>query len=643
MSVAAAPTLVQISDEVCREVFAPLVYQTVSECADDFRRLPSTDSEPGEFKTHRVPYLRGIMDALDDEQGSRSVVFVKSARVAGTTAGENMILHRMLRRPCGILMVWQTEKALKAWSRGRLTPMLQDSPALARMFPHSSRRDSSDQLARKEFPGGFLQMVTAGSTADARSHTTQVVYCEEVDEYPPDLGEQGDPLGLFRARLRTFLSSNRGLFYAVTTPTYLQTSRGWKELRTSTWNEYWVPCPHCERMQTLRFRDGDVDQEWLPTGEYRLLFDRDEEGVPVKGSCRYVCENGCEIGEEHKDRMLAAGEWRPRYPGRAKIGFHINTLYSPLCPWDEVASEFMQAVRDPAYMKTFVNTMLGLPYAEVANQVDAHMLAGRAEPYLSKQGQEVEVPVGVGLLTAGVDVQGDRIEVYVWGWGARLESWVIEHAVLNGDPTRPEVWRKLRTYLERTFTHASGAPMKIAMAAVDTGHATDRAHGFANAHPRCIPVKGDHGPGKPMLTRPNLVRKFRSSKRPTWMVGGDEIKNELAGRLRTPPPGPATIHFPDGLDSVFYDQLTAERITTVKHQRRLVRTWVCPDGRANEALDCAVYARAALRKLEMDNPRLMATLARRAQELAEWKPEAKPKGKAGPAVQPRPRSFVRNW
>src|SRR5690606_3166754 len=80
-----------------------------------------------------------------------------------------------------------------------------------------------------------------------------------------------------------------------------------------------------------------------------------------------------------------------------------------------------------------------------------------------------EVPHGALILTAGADVQRDRIEIDVWGWGENLESWLVDHVVLEGDTAREEVWGDLTEFLGETWPHAGGARMALARLAIDTG------------------------------------------------------------------------------------------------------------------------------------------------------------------------------
>jgi phage terminase large subunit GpA-like protein len=442
--------------------------------------------------------------------------------------------------------------------------------------------------------------ITAKSTSDLKSDSARVAVAEEVDEWEGDVGEQGDPLALLRVRLVTFWN---GKLYIVSTPTLEGSSRIWSELEDSTWNEYWVPCPECGEYQTLRWRDGDESPE--EAGEYRLVWDKDDEGRVIRGTTRYVCVNGCVIHERHKQRMLERGEWRARFPGRPTVGFHINTIYSPLCRWDTIAEEFAKAVRKPQEMKTFVNTKLGLPYREKGESINAHFLASREEQYpLHGEGEHAieMIPRGVGLLTAGVDVQGDRIELLVWGWGAGEERWLIEWEVLNGDPGKKDVWQELERRRLAPRLHESGATLSIAAMCVDAGYQTDAVHNYCDSRlaQHVVAVVGRDGPGRKLLEAPDrekFKRAAKTKKRPTHIVGSDSGKSAFFSALRVEKPGPGYVHFPTSIDPVFYEHITSERLVTEFRRGRAMRVWKKIGDRANEGLDMTNYAGAALMHL----------------------------------------------
>lgn len=83
------------------------------------------------------------------------------------------------------------------------------------------------------------------------------------------------------------------------------------------------------------------------------------------------------------------------------------------------------------------------------------------------------------------------------------------------------------------------------------------------------------------------------------MIGGNAARDTVRGRLLLEPPEfgtacPGYMHFPADRGPGYFEQLTADIITTKSINGRKVRTWETPKGRANEASDCRVYAYAAL-------------------------------------------------
>jgi phage terminase large subunit GpA-like protein len=246
-------TLRRLIREAAIKAFQPPPEITISQWADDNRLLPQTSAEPGPFRTDRLPYMRRIQDVLGDDT-TKEVVFAKSSQVGGSTCGEHLIGFTIDQDPSGIISVWPTEKKLQKWSLTRLDPLLHDTPCLARRFPRTGRRDAGDSMSTKIFPGGFLIAITAKSASDLKSDSARRAIAEELDEWEVDLKNQGDPLELLRVRQRTFW--NRKLLI-VSTPTTAEASRIWDELTNSSWEEYWVPCPHCGEFQVLRWRDGD--------------------------------------------------------------------------------------------------------------------------------------------------------------------------------------------------------------------------------------------------------------------------------------------------------------------------------------------------------------------------------------------------
>lgn len=584
-------------EDVQREAhaaFAPRTPRSIAEWAEDERILPkSSSSEGGRFRNDRVPYLRGIMDSLCNVRVQTTVV-MKGAQVAGTTIAENWVGWTMDEDPAPMLSVWPTEKLMRRWSKTRLDPLIDTTPSLARFFDRSGLRDSGDSASHKEFPNGSLDLLTARSSSDLRSISAQRVWFSEVDNIIAELAEDGDPIELARSRGETYWDYKE---YLESTPTVAGASRIFDEISASTWNEWYMPCPHCQHMQVLRWRDGMEETDANTSGTMRFVWEEDGHGEVVPGTVSYVCEEcACTIDEWKKAWMLERGEWRPRHPGRSSEGFHIPAFISPLISWTRIAQRFKRATKSEAKMRTFVNNICGLPYTEKSSRVTPHFLQQRAEVY------RTPVPAGVKVITVGGDIQGDSVHFTVWGWGAGEQSWLIAWKVIEGDPALARTWSKVEAFLRSTWTDETGRERRMNVGCIDAKYQTGKVHAFCKRFvgangARMIPIQGKEGRGRALIADPPPRTRRRTGVRATRsrIVGIDPIKDQLYGRLQLKEPGAEYVHFPEGLDSAFYIQLTSEELKTEYVKRRPVRRWrKRSKDIANEVLDTTVYAYAAL-------------------------------------------------
>ena len=586
--------------------YAPHNARGVSQWSEEDRILPrSSSSEGGRFSLSRIPYLRGPMDALCNPRVP-TVVVMKGAQVAGTTIGENWVGWTMDESPAPMLSVWPTEKLMKRWSLTRLDPMIDETPRLARLFSRSGLRDSNDALAHKEFPNGSLDLLTARSSSDLRSISAARIWFSEVDNIIAELTEDGDPIELARSRGETFWDYKE---YFESTPTVAGNSRIFDELSRTTWNDWHMPCPHCGHEQVLRWRDGMENGDSDESGDARFVWDEDAHGEPCPGTVSYVCEEcACLISEWQKSAMLAKGRWVPRHPDRAAEGFHIPAFISPLISWTRIAQRFTRAKRSPAKMRTFVNNICGLPYAERTNSVSSHFLQQRAEVY------RADVPKGVRLIVGGGDVQGDAVHLTLWGFGAGEEAWLLKWHIVDGNPDLEKTWREVGAFLREPLYDEAGRARHVAAACIDAKYSTKHVHSFARRFvghngAKVVPIQGKEGRGRPVITDPpKETRRQRIGNIRSRMVGIDTVKDLLFGRLKVKEPGPEYVHFPEGVDGAFFLQLTAEELKTEYVNRRPVRRWRKKQkDLANEALDTTVYAYAALAHL---GPKVLQDLAK---------------------------------
>jgi len=580
-----------------REGLTPDPLLTVSEWADRHRVLSSkSSSEPGRWRTARTPYLKAIMDCLSPTSPLERVVFMKGAQVGATETGSNWIGYVIHHAPGPMMAVWPTVEMAKRNSKQRIDPLIEESPVLSELIAPARSRDSGNTILAKEFRGGVLVMTGANSAVGLRSMPVRYLFLDEVDGYPIDVEGEGDAISLAEARTRTFA---RRKIFIVSTPTISGASAIEREYEASDQRRYFVPCPHCSHRQWLRFEQ----LRW-------------EKGRPE--TAVYVCE-ACDvpIAEHHKTWMLEHGEWRATAEGTGKTaGFHLSSLYSPLGwrAWREIAAAWEAAVSketgSSAAIKTFKNTELGETWVEEGEAPDWQRLMERREDYAIGT-----IPAGGLLLTAGADVQKDRIEVSVWAFGRGKACWLIEHRVLMGDTARDAVWKRLAEMLVETWTHACGAQMPLARFALDTGFATQEAYTFVRAcrDPRVMAVKGV-ARGAALIGTPTAIdvslggKKLRRGIK-VYAVAVGLAKLEFYNNLRksadVDEDGWTTV-FPAGfvhlpkIDAEFIQQLCAEQLITRRDRNGFpVREWQKVRER-NEALDCYVYARAAAAAAGLD-------------------------------------------
>ena len=594
---------------------------SVSEWADRHRILTGkTAAEAGPWRTDRTPYLREIMDNLGVHSPVERVVVMKGSQVGCTEAGNNWLGYVIHHAPGPMLYVEPRIEDARKESKQRIAPMIAESEVLSRLVAGPRTRYGDNTLLLKEFPGGFLALTGANSAAGFRRIPIRYLFCDEVDGYPPDVGGEGDPLGLAIRRTATFEGIRK--IFLVSTPTIKDLSRIEKEFLASDQRRYFIPCPHCREYQAITW----PMIRW-PEGHPELAY-------MVCSAC------GSEIDEAHKGAMLAAGSWRATATGDGRtVGYHLSALYSPpgWYSWGSAARDFLTAkVKGRESLQTWINTVLGEVWEEEGARVDPDTLAGRVEQYQER------VPAGGLVLTAGVDVQDDRIEVEVVAWGPGEESWGVEYRILRGDTSRADVWERLGQFLELTWKHEGGYPLSIACACIDSGHRTRDVYRFVQARKgrNIFAVKGSGEYGMGVIGAP---RKKRTGvgRRPVelWSVGDDQASSIVQGRLKIEKPGPGYCHFPAGGHGYGDEhrlQLTSMKPVFRYPKGRPKREWIVLSGRHNEAFDARKYALAALYIMNPDWVPLARNCRRQAERNNATPPDIPPPSPPDSTPTPTP-------
>ena len=583
----------------------------VSDWSDRFMRLPREASpEPGPWSTERAPYQREMMDVVNDP-GIETVVFMIASQCGKTAVELNIVGYFIHQDPSPILFVMPSEQLAENFSKERLAPMIRDTPVLTGLFGAAKTRESGNTLLNKQFPGGFIALAGSNAPRGLASRPVRILVMDEEDGFPASAGTEGDPVTLAEARTTNFW--NRKRIYS-STPTKKGASRVEKHYQQSDQRVYEVPCPQCGTYQTL---------EWES-----LRWPSPNTGAKKHepNRCYYVCVQGCEILEADKPDMLRQGKWRALNPGGGDgrtAGFQLSCLYSPWKTWPETISDWLKAYRLPHTRKAFWNTRLGRTYEVVGETVDDNALVRRRQLYPAR------VPDGVLVLTAGVDVQADRLEMEVVGWGMEEESWSVDYQILRGNPAEAEIWDRLDAALLDRYPNAAGIRLRIHSAFVDSGFHTKMVYRFCARRQvrRVFACKGQAGPGIP-LTKPRASRVHRGPRVDLRIVGIDAAKEALYSNLKIDRIGPGYCHFPAAWTSPqgvsidlpmygpdYFSQLTAEKLVTEMREMTPVRKWEKKQER-NEALDCRVYAMAALDDLNV-NWHLLAQNMRQQEEQAK--------------------------
>lgn len=551
----------------------------LSEWIERHMRLPEGVSAlPG--RVTLWPYQREIADAISDPEFER-VTIVKPVRVGFTTLLTGALASYVANDPSPILALLPTESDCRDYVVSDLEPIFEATPAIAGLLSAESDATGRNTLMSRRFAGGSLKVIAAKSPRNLRRHNVRILLMDEVDAMEPS--NEGDPISLAINRTRSF--ANRKLIMG-STPTLEETSNVLRSYAQSDSRVFEVPCPECGVFNEILW--GHI--EWEPDRPATAAF-----------RCPHCSEL---ISERHKAAMVEAGKWRatrPEVEGHA--GFRLNALVSGLASasWGKLVGEFLAVKDHPDQLQTFVNCILAQGWRESAEEIDDAALKARAEPFDLNT-----LPADVLIVTAGIDVQDDRLETTLIGWG-RTDAFILGHKVIWGSPLDDATWCDLDDLLKTQWSHPNGGRLKIDAAVIDSGDGgtTDVVYKFARPRfsRRIVAGKGVAG------TRPAIQASGNKSR--LFLIGVDGLKAQILSRLARG----QTIRFSNSLEPAWYEQLTSERRIIRYVRGQPVRRFERKSGMRAEALDCVVYGFAARQLVSAD-------LDRREIELASERPVA---------------------
>lgn len=524
---------------------------------------------------------RDLMEAIDDPEVT-DVTAMKASRMGYSEIVNAAVGKYIEQAPRRVLVYQPTIDDAEDYANSDLNRVL-NWPAIRRVVQYKPR-DSRNKIRSKDFPGGWLKVKGANSPKEFRRITADTVILEEPDGYPPTAGLEGDQVSLAFKRCLTSDEPKRIAGSSPTVKFNPQTGKGSKIeglFLSGTQEYYYVPCPHCGEMQRLVWGDGTGPGiRWEP------------KKAPTRAY--YVCVNGCVIEEDAKEYMDEHGEFRPHAPENwPHRSFHLSGLYSRFAgaSWLALAREYIAARPNPLKFMVFVNQVLGETWEVRGEAPPWKQLYERREEWDART-----VPMPVRFLTAGIDIQKDRAERYVWGWGEDGQCWLVDKTVVLGSPFGDELWPQLDEIMEHTYRHEAGADLKPHKVAIDTGFATTQVEKWVRKYRGwVVPIKGATTLQAPAFAwGPVRDVTAHGKRRKTGMrighVGGHVLTLELYGFLGMERPTddepypPGYVHLPTWADEEVCKQMVGDQWVEDEAKWKKVH--------ATEALDCWKYARA---------------------------------------------------
>lgn len=576
------------------------VPMTPVEWADENFYLSSESSyQEGRWET--LPFQVAILNAMGNDE-IRTVNVIKSARVGYSKMLLAASAYQIEHKRRNILLLLPTDGAAAGFMKAHVETMIRDVPSIHALAPWHGKKHKDNTLDTKRFSHSKQLWCLGGAAAkNYREKSVDTIVYDELAAFEPDVEKEGSPtfLGDKRIEGSTFPKSIRGSTPKIKGTCQIEAAAS----ESPHLFRLHVPCPHCQAEQFLKWggKDCSFGIKWDAENPANAWYACEHNGCVVQqhemqdqhAKGRWICEKTGIWTRDGLDYFNADGEV---IPTPDSVTFHIWTAYSPFTTWGRVVLDFYKAKGDISKLKSFTNTTLGETWEDdQGEKVEWETLYGRREVY-------PQVPQQALVLVGGIDTQDDRYEGRVWAFGQGEESWLVERWIINGDPASDELRRKVGLKIHQLYARADGLQMKVERWCWDSGgHYTDEVYAESRKHGATwvVPIKGANIYGKPIANFPRT--RTKGSKVYLTEVGTDNAKELIYSRLKLQPqpgvPVPGCIHLPANdeiCDEAELKQLTAEvKVLKIDRGKRVYR-WDAK-GRRNEALDCFVYALAALR------------------------------------------------
>ncbi len=574
-----------------KKILSPPPILNLVEWADKYRYLsPESSSVPGKWKTSTVEVARGPMLEVGNPK-TKIITVMACTQILKTELINNIVGYHIHQDPCPMIVMQPTKAMAETWSKERFEKMSRDTPVIADLVRIKKRGDDENTMYSKSFPGGQLNIVGSNSAAELASRPIRIVLCDEIDKYPASAGKEGDPIKLIEERTDTFWNA---LKVRVCSPTIEGMSRIAEEFEAGDQRIYHGKCQHCGEYEKLEWKQVRFSREWKKPDDV------------IDDQVNYECSH-CTVLWTETERIQAinAGKYVALKPFNGHASFKVNKIASPWNALSTLVKKYLDAIGSSEKMKTFENTQLAETYKIKSDSPDHMRLYERRELYPINQVNNKAL-----FLTAGVDVQANRLELEIVGWASNKESWSVDYRVIPGQTSTDVPWKALEEILNQSWqTEDNKRTLSIRMMCVDTGYNTQHVYNWLRKQDpnRVRGIKGSDNMqmmfGKPVPVELNHNGQRIKNALMLWHVGVSILKSELYPWLKMDAPKEGELksgfcHFPQ-YDEEYFQGLCSEQLVETRKNGRNTLVWQKKFNR-NEPLDTRIYARVGAAMFGLD-------------------------------------------
>lgn len=587
----------QYLDDVCRRVLMVPPPISCADWADKFFYLsPESSNSSGLWKTTTVQ--RAILNAMGNDSIEK-VDFFKSARFGGTKmlviAGAYNIVHKG-RNTC---FYQPTKGDSDDFVKGEVEPAIRDCEGWGELLlSGSSEKSSKNTLSYKAFQGCNLHFRGGHSPNSFRRLTLDTVILDELDGFQADVGREGNPSTLAWGRIKNSVFKKQ---IQISTPLITgfslieQSSKAAVDIL-----KFHVECPHCGEFNPIEFGGKDTPYGFKWEGrDASTVLNYCQSCAAGWGNNKLnkACSTGYWLGENgHKTYDGLAwsrvdpdtGDETPCGAPR-HIAFKSWSAYSPFSPWTQIIEEWYDAQGDIKKLQAFTNTTLGETWdIKYSGTMTAEIV-------------DSIIPTDdisdVVAITAGIDVQDDRLEVQWLGHDLKNNMYVLDYDIIFGDLNAPDAWVEMAKKVLRSKWNCGTRVLGVANACIDTqGSHTAIVHKFLMGNKKSgvfIGINGNPHATYEIADQAGTYKDVKGSS--YYSIGVNPLKQKTYSAIRNFDKDSYAFRIYSGarLPDDYADQLTVEKMEIRRVNGKDKIAFTNKGSKRNECLDTVVYGLAA--------------------------------------------------